>query len=95
MQTLEHRKNRHFCAFFCAFTPQLGEQIQNDLFSVPWGHHCFIIDKFKEQPEKALFFVHQTVENGTQKEPSLLCFISSLCSRALSSAMLMTIGGAG
>ena len=36
-----------------AITPQLVEQIQNDLFSVPWGHHRFIIDKFKEQPEKA------------------------------------------
>lgn len=47
-----------------AITPQFVEQIQKDLFSVPWGHHRFIIDKFKEQPEKALFFVRQTVENG-------------------------------
>ena len=49
-------------------TPQLVEQIQNDLFSVPWGHHRFIIDKFKEKPEKALFFVHQTVENGWSRD---------------------------
>ena len=43
-----------------SITPQVVEQIQNDLFSVPWGHHRFIIDKFKEQPEKALFlFVRQ------------------------------------
>ena len=27
-----------------AITPQLVGQIQNDLFSVPWGHHRFIID---------------------------------------------------
>ena len=51
-----------------AITPQLVEQIQNDLFSVPWGHHRFIIDKYKESPEKALFFVHQTVENGWSRD---------------------------
>jgi predicted nuclease of restriction endonuclease-like (RecB) superfamily len=59
-QTVEQREN--------AITPQLVEQIQNDLFSVPWGHHRFIIDKFKEKPEKALFFVHQTVENGWSRD---------------------------
>ena len=51
-----------------AITPQLMEQIQSDLFSVPWGHHRFIIDKLKEQPKKALFFVHQTVENGWSRD---------------------------
>ena len=38
-----------------AITPQPVEQIQNDLFSVPWGHHRFIIDKCKDNPQKALF----------------------------------------
>ena len=45
-------------------TPQVVEQIQKDLFSVPWGHHRFIIDKCKDNPQKALFYVHQTVVNG-------------------------------
>ena len=45
-------------------TPQVVEQIQHDLFSVPWGHHRFIIDKCAENPKKALFFIHQTVLNG-------------------------------
>lgn len=53
---------------YLEITPQLVEQIRNDLFSVPWGHHRFIIDKFKEQPEKALFFVRQTVENGWSRD---------------------------
>jgi predicted nuclease of restriction endonuclease-like (RecB) superfamily len=53
---------------YLEITPQLVEQIRDDLFSVPWGHHRFIIDKFKEQPEKALFFVHQTVENGWSRD---------------------------
>ncbi len=47
-----------------AFTQQVAEQMKQDLFSVPWGHHMLLIDKFKNSPEKALFFVHQTVMNG-------------------------------
>ncbi len=38
--------------------------ITNDIFSVPWGHHRYIIDKCKNNTEKALFYVHQTVLNG-------------------------------
>ena len=49
-------------------TQQLVEQMQKDIFSIPWGHHTRIIDKFKEQPEKALFFVRQTVENGWSRD---------------------------
>jgi predicted nuclease of restriction endonuclease-like (RecB) superfamily len=47
-----------------AITPQLGEQIRNDIFSIGWGHHKVLIDKYSKQPEKALFFVHQIIENG-------------------------------
>ena len=43
---------------------KLVNQIMHDLFSVPWGHHRFIIDKVKGDAEKALFFIRQTVENG-------------------------------
>ena len=59
-QAVEQKEN--------AITQQLVEQIQNDIFSTPWGHHVRIIDKCKEQPEKALFFVHQTVENGWSRD---------------------------
>lgn len=45
-------------------TPQLGEQIKKDIFSTPWGHHKLLIDKFLNEPQKALFYVHQTVANG-------------------------------
>ncbi len=34
------------------------------LFSIPWGHHLLLIDKCSNDPQKALFFVRQTVENG-------------------------------
>ena len=45
-------------------TPQLGEQIRNDIFAIGWGQHKVLIDKYSKHPEKAIFFVHQTVANG-------------------------------
>lgn len=51
-----------------AITQQLVEQIAADIFSIPWGHHTILIDKFKKEPQKALFFVHQTVENGWSRD---------------------------
>ena len=36
----------------------------NKLFSIPWGHHRTILDKVKANPEKALFYVRKTIENG-------------------------------
>ena len=33
-------------------------------FSLPWGHHKLLIDKFLTVPQKALFYVRQTVANG-------------------------------
>ena len=59
-QVVEQKEN--------TITQQVVEQIQSDIFSIPWGHHVRIIDKFKEQPEKALFFVRQTVENGWSRD---------------------------
>lgn len=54
-------------------TPQLvavdgprsdDSNLARDIFLVPWGHHRFIIDKFRTNPEAALFYVRQTVANG-------------------------------
>lgn len=39
-------------------------QVVAELFMVPWGHHRYIIDKCSSNPDKALFFIHQIVENG-------------------------------
>ena len=43
---------------------QILPQVVAELFMVPWGHHRYIIDKCSANLEKALFYVHQTVENG-------------------------------
>ena len=34
------------------------------IFSIPWGHNKLIIDKYKNNPDKALFFVKETLENN-------------------------------
>ena len=34
------------------------------LFMVPWSLHILIIDKLKNNPQKALFFVKKTIENN-------------------------------
>lgn len=39
-------------------------QVVEDLCSVPWGHHRYIIDRFSKTPKKAIFYVHQTIVNG-------------------------------
>lgn len=52
--------------------PQLVEELKNEnlpqvveeLCSIPWGHHRLIIDRCSNDPQKALFFVNQTIENG-------------------------------
>ena len=37
-------------------TQQLAEQIRNLIFSVPWGHHMYLIDKCSDNPSEALFY---------------------------------------
>ena len=45
--------------------PQLvGEFQENAIWRIPWGHHKYIIDRFFNEPEKAMSFVQKTLENG-------------------------------
>ena len=55
---------------------QLVEKIKRDLFALPWGHHIRLIDRFFNVPDKALFFVHQTVLSGWSRNV-LLNFIDT------------------
>ena len=43
---------------------KVADQFENDILLTPWGHHMLLIDKFFKEPQKALFYVHQTVKNG-------------------------------
>ena len=42
---------------------QLVSQLEQDFFSVPWGHHILIMQRCKDM-NKALFYVRQVVENN-------------------------------
>ena len=42
-----------------------SKDIPDDIiFSIPWGHHRIIIDKFSDNTVTALFYVHKVVEEG-------------------------------
>ena len=47
-----------------AIRPQVADEIMNALFSIPWGHQRVLLDRFKGNPEKALFFVTQTIKHS-------------------------------
>ena len=47
-----------------------------DLFSIPWGQHRTILDKVKGNPDKALFYVRKTIENGWSRA-TLLNFLDT------------------
>ena len=44
--------------------PQLGDDSAEGIFLIPWGHNKLIIDKCKDNIEKALFFVKETLDNN-------------------------------
>ena len=45
--------------------PQLGEDfVYPEIFRIPWGHNKAIIDRCRENREKALFYVRKTLANN-------------------------------
>lgn len=51
-------------------------QLVEDLYNIPWGHHRNIIDKCSDNPDKALFYVRQTLTYGWSRAV-LLNFLDS------------------
>lgn len=64
--------------------PQLVDELADnlvkslgvDIFAIPWGHYRYLIDKYKNEPQKALFFVRKTIQEGWSRD-MLLNFIST------------------
>lgn len=50
--------------YFKANHPQLEDNLDEMIFMIPWGHQKLIIDKSKDNLQKALFFVRKTLENN-------------------------------
>lgn len=44
--------------------PQVVDDLNTSIFSIPWGHHRYIIDKCSNDINKALFFVNKSLENN-------------------------------
>lgn len=57
-------------------TPQVVDELANDpvqslgidIFAIPWGHYRYLIDKYKDSPSTALFYVRKTIENGWSRD---------------------------
>lgn len=58
------------------------EWILDSLFSVSWGHHMRLLDKFGNDPKQAFFYVRQTIENGWSRDMLLNQISSNLYARS-------------
>mgnify|MGYP003295228967 FL=1 len=67
---------------FLVIHPQLGDKLESLLFSIPWGHHKVLLDKFKSNPEKAVFFVRKTQEQNWSRAVLLNFIDTDLFERA-------------
>lgn len=56
--------------------PQPVGQLKEILFSIPWGHHRYLIDRYGTEPEKAFFYVKKTMKEGWSRDV-LLNFMDS------------------
>ena len=59
---------------------QQAVRLSNLLASVPWGHHVVLINKMKD-PEEALFYIQQTIENNWSRAILTLQIEQDLFSR--------------
>lgn len=49
---------------FEIFQQAVGKLETSTIFQIPWRHHCLIMDKVKNDTDKALFFINKSLENG-------------------------------
>ena len=73
---LYNPSNEIFHQFEGEFTDAQNFHQLGGIFEIPWRHHCLIMDKVKGDVAKAMFYVHQTIENGWSRS-MLLNFIST------------------
>ena len=50
--------------FKTANRPQAADDLLTEICSIPWYHQRTIIDKSKDDPQKAIFFVRKVIENN-------------------------------
>lgn len=47
---------------------QFAENLINDIYQIPWGHHMLLIDRFSSCPDKAVFYAGEVVKNGWSRD---------------------------
>ncbi|MBF0259125.1 MAG: DUF1016 family protein [Desulfamplus sp.] len=83
--------NLKYCRLFYQYvsiSPQTGDEIKssakNEIYQhisqIPWGHIKLLIGKVKDQ-DAALFYIHETIENGWSRDVLALQIKSNLYSR--------------
>ena len=61
--------------------PQVVGQLDEILFSIPWGHHRFLMDRYSKEPAKAFYYVRKTMEEGWSRDVMLNHMDSNLYER--------------
>lgn len=83
--TTNLRYMKRYYELFSEILPQVGAenmhsenlpQVGAEIYSIPWGHIKIIIDKCKDNPKKAIFFVNEVIQNNWSRAV-LLNFIST------------------
>lgn len=78
---LEEEKVPQAVAQSSEIFPQLAEQLSEVLFSIPWGHHRYVMDKCSEEPAKAFYYIRKTMEEGWSREVMLIHMDANLYER--------------
>lgn len=78
---LEEGKVPQLVAQSSEILPQIAEQLSEVLFSIPWGHHRYVMDKCSEEPAKAFYYVRKTMEEGWSREVMLIHIEDNLYER--------------
>ncbi len=68
VEQLEDTKMPHSVALSSEIVPQAVGQLEEMLFSIPWGHHRYLMDRYGKEPPKALFYVRKTMEEGWSRD---------------------------
>lgn len=73
---LENGKAQQAVKNSSEIVPQAVGQLEEMLFSIPWGHHRYLIDRYGTEPAKAFFYVKKTMQEGWSRDV-LLNFMDS------------------
>lgn len=65
---LENGKAQQAVKDSSEIVPQAVGQLEEMLFSIPWGHHRYLIDRYGTEPAKAFFYVKKTMQEGWSRD---------------------------